>query len=137
MEHRFIYSWSILSTIYIVENCIINLVWHILHRWLEIVILPVTFIWFLRYLKPRNYITIIINTKSLKIFQHIMWTQYVLTYWLIIHCSHEYTEHNYKYCRNNTKICKYSLGNFSTLNPHLSATFMIFNTNTVQGHSQA
>ena len=137
MESWFIYSRSILPTIYIVENCIINLVWHSLHRWLEIVIPPVTVIWFLKYLKPRNYITIIINTKSLKIFQRVMWTQHVFTYWLIIHYSHGYTEHNYKYCRNNTKICKYSLGNSTTLNPHLSAMFMIFNTNTVQGHSQA
>ena len=68
MEYWFIYSWSILPTIYIAQNCIVNLVWHILHRWLEIVVPPVTFKWFLRYLKPRNYITIIINTKSLKIF---------------------------------------------------------------------
>ena len=66
LEHWFIYSWSILPMIYIVENYTINLVWHILHRWLEINIPPVSFIWFLRNLKPRNYIIILINTKSLK-----------------------------------------------------------------------
>ena len=85
LEHWFIYSWSILPMIYIVENCTINLVWHILHRWLEIVIPPVAFIWFLRNLKPRNYITILINTKNLKIFWLFMWTQHVFTFWLIIH----------------------------------------------------
>ena len=108
--------------IYIVENCTINLVWHILHRWLEIVIPPVAFIWFLRNLKPRNYITILINTKSLKIFWLFMWTQHVFTFWLIIHT----VMHVLNIIINTVEIIlKYALSKCTTLNPHLSAMFMI------------
>ena len=109
--HGLFFQWIILS-----KNCTVNLVQHILHRWLEIVISPISF------LRPRNYITILINTKSFKIFWLVVWTRHAFTYWLIIH----------NIVKNIIINTTYFLGKSTTLNSylHLSAMFMIF-TNTV------
>ena len=105
LGHTFKTLYSSVTTGMLVHSYV-RLLTVVVWKGLEIVIPPVALIWFLRNLKPRNYITILINTKSLKIFWLFMWTQHVFTFWLIIHTvMHTYIEHNYKYYRNNAKIC--------------------------------